>query len=599
MALKRGRMVEGLTKNGIAFFDEGQTAQELQAVKAVIASFLMAAKNHAIYPEHHVTCQKSLQTVMSRLDTFIENYGDLRFDVEKGRLLFQGEPVHQDDPKKERLAFSLFRDGIQWLEFQEGLELSEISGLFKILNQYGRLQEEAEGDLVTALWEMDFPHLQYAATDALWEAGTAEDFSTFKVTGDEKQGTVEHEVEHAELHGTAMQEEVVDDQQGLANTAGGQNAGVEMVLSTMDKTIWQLTQEELQNLKEMVDEEESQSNTEDVLDVLAFTLQAQNKPEDYSIVLEFIKEEFKNTLAHGEFRSALDFLESLQKTCQSCKIEKPWAQPLLDQFFINISDAQVIGVLEQVLPTLDKHHTDRIKVFRQLLLNFPPVAITALGPMLLEKLSAPAERQLMEIIGSLALRDIHPLKQLLDRPEEALVKKLVYILGHIKGEKTKQILLNMTRHTSGLVRLEALKALTRRDAKMMIKELFPLVDDPVLTIRRLVWKYLEQHKDEETGDLILNYLDQKKIRRRDDQQILNCYKTLGRCSSRSYIPFLRKSLLRQGWDFSSDRSLRRQGAAFALFELHTEEAQEILKQASKSLFPSIRSAYRKALKDDQ
>jgi HEAT repeat protein len=187
---------------------------------------------------------------------------------------------------------------------------------------------------------------------------------------------------------------------------------------------------------------------------------------------------------------------------------------------------------------------------------------------------------------------------LLDRPEEALVKKLVYILGHIKGEKTKQILLKMTRHTSGRVRLEALKALTCRDAKM-IKELFPLVDDPVLTIRLLMWKYLEQHKDEETGDLILNYLDQKKIHRRDDQQILNCYKTLGRCSSRSYIPFLRKSLLSQGWDFSSNRSLRRQGAAFALFELHTEEAQEILKKASKSLFPSIRSDYRKALKDHQ
>lgn len=598
MALKRGRMVEGLTKNGIAFFDEGQTAKELQAVKALITSFVISAENYAIYPENHITCQESLQTVMSRLDIFLKNYGDLRLDVEKGRLLFQGETVHQDDPKKERLALPLFRDGIQWLEFQEELELWEISGLFKILNQYGRLQEEAEGDLVTALWEMDFPHLQYAATDALWKAWTVEDFSTFKVTGDEKQTTVEHEVEHAELHGTAIQEDVDDDQQDVANMAGDQNAGVEMVLSTMDRTIWQLTQEELQNLKEMVDEEEGQSNTEDVLDVLALILQAQNKPENYSIILEFIKEEFKNTLAQGEFRIALDFLESLQKTYQSCKIETPWAQPLLDQFFINISDAQVLGVLEQVLPTLDKHHTDRIKVFRQLLPHFPPVAITALGPMLLQKLSVPIERHLMEIIGSLALRDIHPLKQLLDRPEEALVKKLVYILGHIKGEKTKQILLKMTRHTSGLVRLEALKALTRRDAKM-IKELFPLVDDPVLTIRLLMWKYLEQHKDEETGDLILNYLDQKKIRRRDDQQILNCYKTLGRCSSRSYIPFLRKSLLSQGWDFRSDRSLRRQGAAFALFELHTEEAQEILKKASKSLFPSIRSDYRKALKDHQ
>ena len=201
----------------------------------------------------------------------------------------------------------------------------------------------------------------------------------------------------------------------------------------------------------------------------------------------------------------------------------------------------------------------------------------------------------METIGSLALKDIHPLEQLLDRPEEALVKKLVFIIGHIKGEKTGQILLEMTHHESAWVRLEALKALARRDENMT-KELFPLIDDPVLPIRRMMWKYLEKHQDPETGNLIRNYLDHKKIRREDHEQILNCYKTLVRCDSQSFVPFLRESLISQGLNFSFDRSLRRQGAALALLELDTEEAQEVLGQASKSLFPNVRSAYQKAVK---
>lgn len=588
-------MVQGRTKESIASFAERQTVKELQAVKAFISSFVIAAKNYAIYPENHVTCQNALQTVKSRLDVFLENYGDLKIDVEKNRLLFEGETVHQDDPERERLAFPLFRDGLQWLEFQEGLELWETSGFLKILNQYGRLYEEAEGDLVTALWESDFPHLRYAATDVLWTAGTIEDFSTFKVTEDEQQATFEDEDAHEALHDAAREQEE-DDQQAVAHTPGGQSTGVSMDLSTMDETIWQLTQEELRKLEELVAEEESQSRTEDMFDLWELILKTKNKPEDYATILEFIKEEFKNTLAQGEFRIALDFLESLKKICQSDKIEKSWARPMLGKFFIDIADVQVLDVLRQVLPTLNKKHMDRIKVFRRLALHFPPAAITALAPILLEKLSVPVERQLMEIVGSLALRDIHPLKQLLDRPEEDLVKKLVYILGHIKGEKTKKILLKMTRHTSGWVRLEALKALTRRDAKMT-KELFPLIDDSVLAIRRLMWKYLEQHKNEETGDLILNYLERKKIRRKDHQQILYCYRILGRCNSPSSMPFLRESLLSQGWDISSDRSLRRQGAVAALLELHTEEAQEILNKASKSLFPSVRSAYRKTLKD--
>jgi len=111
-----------------------------------------------------------------------------------------------------------------------------------------------------------------------------------------------------------------------------------------------------------------------------------------------------------------------------------------------------------------------------------------------------------------------------------------------------------------------------------------------------MWNYLEKYEDAETGNLIRNYLDHKKIRREDNQQILNCYKTLVRCDSSYFVPFLHESLISQGLDFSFDRSLRRQGAALALLELDTEEAQEILGQASKSLFPNVRSAYRKALK---
>jgi len=575
-------MPEQSTKNGIHFHDQGQTAQEFQAVEAVIASFVMATKNYAMYPESHATCQHSLQTVKSRIDAFIENYGDLRFEVTKDRLLFQSETVQQDDPKTEELAFPLFRDGIQWLEFKQGLELFEISGFFKIYNDYKNLKEEAEGDLVTALWEMDFPHLQYEAMDVLWKAETLTDFSTFKVTD-------------RETPDAAIQEQADDDQRDGADTAETPDAGIGMALSTMDRTIWQLTPEESQILSQMVAQEERQSGTQDVLDVLEIILRTQNQPEDYSVILEFIKEEFKSALAQGDFQIALDFLESLKKTYQSCKTEKPWARPLLDRFFINISGTQVLGGLKQVLPTFDKQHADRIKVFRRLLLRFPPSAITALAPLLLEKLSMPVERQLMEVIGSLALKDIHPLEQLLDRPEETLVKKLVFILGHIKGEKTEQILLEMTHHESGRVRLEALKALIRQDENMTEK-LFPLIDDPVLPIRRIMWNYLENHQDPETGNLIRNYLDHKKIRREDHEQILNCYKTLIRCDSSGFVPFLRESLINQGLDFSFDRSVRRRGAALALLELGTEEAQEVLDRASKSLFPSVRSAYRKAVK---
>jgi len=587
------------TKTGVNGNDTGRTSQKIRDVKSIIISLLMAAKNHTMYPEHHVVYKESLRKVISYMDAFLKKHSDLKLDVEKNQLLFEEEPVYRDDPKTGEWAYPLYRDGIQWLEFQAGLELGEISEFVKIVNQYRKLQEEPKGDLVTALWEKDFPHLQYAATDILWRADTVKDFSTFNMIDHGESAAGNHGVEGAAFQGTeGIQEAVHDDMHDSTDTAMGQRREADINLAVTNRTIWEMTPEELQHIEEMVAEEETQKNTEDVLDVLQLILMDQSEKEDFSIVLEFIKEEFKNTLAQGEFRIAHDFLESLKKACQSCKSEKPWVESLLNRFLSDITDVEVLGVLKDVLPSLEKQHVDQVTVFRKLLLNLPSSAVTVLGPMLLENISASLERQIMEIVGSLAIKDIQPLERLLDRPEEALVKKLVYILGYIKKERAVQILIKMTGHPSSWVRMEALKGLKRRN-KNMVNELLPLINDPVLPIRRMIWDHIEAHQNEDTGELILDFLEQRKIFYRTDKQILNCYRALGRCGTPRSIPLLRQTLLGQTWQFNSERSLRRRGAALALLELNTEEARNVLNDASRSLFPNIRSAYQKALKDHQ
>jgi HEAT repeat protein len=587
------------TKTGVNGNDTGRTSQKIRDVKSIIISLLMAAKNHTMYPEHHVVYKESLRKVISYMDAFLKKHSDLKLDVEKNQLLFEEEPVYRDDPKTGEWAYPLYRDGIQWLEFQAGLELGEISEFVKIVNQYRKLQEEPKGDLVTALWEKDFPHLQYAATDILWRADTVKDFSTFNMIDHGESAAGNHGVEGAAFQGTeGIQEAVHDDMHDSTDTAMGQRREADINLAVTNRTIWEMTPEELQHIEEMVAEEETQKNTEDVLDVLQLILMDQSEKEDFSIVLEFIKEEFKNTLAQGEFRIAHDFLENLKKACQSCKSEKPWVESLLNRFLSDITDVEVLGVLKDVLPSLEKQHVDQVTVFRKLLLNLPSSAVTVLGPMLLENISASLERQIMEIVGSLAIKDIQPLERLLDRPEEALVKKLVYILGYIKKERAVQILIKMTGHPSSWVRMEALKGLKRRN-KNMVNELLPLINDPVLPIRRMIWDHIEAHQNEDTGELILDFLEQRKIFYRTDKQILNCYRALGRCGTPRSIPLLRQTLLGQTWQFNSERSLRRRGAALALLELNTEEARNVLNDASRSLFPNIRSAYQKALKDHQ
>jgi HEAT repeat protein len=239
-----------------------------------------------------------------------------------------------------------------------------------------------------------------------------------------------------------------------------------------------------------------------------------------------------------------------------------------------------------------------MKLIRQLLLLLPPEAILALGPLLPQIHSYRIQRHLAEIIGSLANRDIRPLEELLDRPEESVVRSLVYILGHLKGERPAQILLKMINHSSEQIRKQTLKILMEREPQLPDK-VFSLIDDPSASIRDLMLEWLEQRRDEKAEDLLLDYLEQRRFQRPDRQHLLPCYRALGRCGSSRSIPFLQGVLLNRWWIPGSRRSIHRQGAAAALIKLETAEAKEILNRASRSPFPSVRSAYRNAVESNQ
>jgi hypothetical protein len=561
-------MMEKSMENRLYPKEESATNEELQSVKDIVASLLIAMKNYGLYPEGHAICQKSIANFGTHLDSFLNGHDCLRFEVQKDRLIFRNEVVHQDLSGGNHLAFPLFRDGIQWLEFQKGIVPSEITGLVTTINKYKDLHEEAEGDIVTALWESEFPNLQWKATDVHWESEPMLDLSLLSV------GEVE--------------------QHGMEESTEEQDSPVTTGLQTTELGLLKLTAEEMENLRRMILDEEKRDNAQDLLDVMLILLNDQYEEKDLTATLEFMADEFQDTLAQGEFRFGFKLLTELRAIRSTCKKDRPWAVVLLDHFFMKISSPRILGVLSQVLPSLDELDSDRMKLLQQCLVLLPSEAILALGPMILEMRSSGMQQQLMKIIGIMAKKDLRPLEQLLDSPDEVMVQKLVYILGHLEGERPAELLLQMVRHYSARVRRQAIRQLMVKD-EQMLRKLFSLIEDPDASIRRLMLKQLGEARDESAERLLLDYLEQRQFGSTDHQHILACYSTLGRCGSQRSIPFLRRTLFDRGWIFGNRRSIHRRGAAIALSALDTEEAKDILHKASRSLSPTVRFAYRKAL----
>jgi hypothetical protein len=261
------------------------------------------------------------------------------------------------------LAFLLFRDGIQWLEFETGLDPQEIQEFLKIMHKYKSLQDGAEGDFVTALWEAGFPNIHYKAADIYWDSEPLFDLS-------------------------------------------------------------KLTPEEAEKLREMILEDERRDTAQDLLDMVLVLLNDQRNEKDLMEVLEFLEGEFQDTLAQGDFGFAYKFLVKLHRIIKTYASQRPWALPVLYRFFKRISSSQVLGALSRVLLTLDALDSDRISLLRKFLVLLPSEATLALGPMLSQLRSPSVQRQLMQVIAIMAKRDLSPLEQLLDSPEEFMVQKL-------------------------------------------------------------------------------------------------------------------------------------------------------------------------------
>ena len=145
--------------------------KELQDVRRVINIFILAWKNYGLYPEEHVSTIKSIESLVAAFSNFFTSHGDLRLTVEKDCLLYKSEIIYKvsQEVPSEDITTLLYRDGVKWIEFQEGLPLEEILSFFRIAFKYRSFAEEPEGDIVTALMDEEFEYIDFKAVDIFWQ----------------------------------------------------------------------------------------------------------------------------------------------------------------------------------------------------------------------------------------------------------------------------------------------------------------------------------------------------------------------------------------------------------------------------------------------
>lgn len=553
--------------------------KELQDARQLINIFILAWKNYGLYPEDHVNTIKSFERLVAAFGDFFTTHVDLRLTVEKAHLLCESEIIYkvsQEAPSEDIITL-LYRDGIKWIAFQEGLTLDEIASFFRIINKYRSLNSEAEGDIVTALMDEELEYIDFKAVDIFWQDLLLIDVSQLPPPAPQPE-----EVDKKNETDPSQQPEGQDHKDIYARSIAD---------PSISNAQLKLTHADYKILQQMVREEESWDITDDLFEALLIILKSQSEQEKFATVLGFMSEVVVETIELDKFDLLVKFFQSLHKRFSSkTSTEQDWKRLQIDRFFQDLSRPELFQLISKKLLKLQTSEIETLKAFDQALYYFSPAVVPFLVPAIMQGSSQEIQQMVSKVIVHQSQRDIGPLEKIAKQHSDEMGNKLLVILSRLQGDRVNKIFFSMCDHSSEIVRRKAIKELVNRDTQYAQK-LFSLVDDPSKEIRNCILAAFGKHKSSALEIRLLNYLKENAAKK-DPDHIHACYEALGRCGSNQSVPFMRDILLSRGWNnfMGSGKLFFREGAAIALAWLDTPEAKGALQKASKSRFKVIRKA---------
>jgi uncharacterized protein (UPF0147 family) len=537
----------------------GDTPDINLMARDVLLSLNGAFKKRILYPIGHVIYQDALNSLIDRLSSFFTASENLALIVQRNTISHAGRVIHEGPMNEENLAFILFRDGIYYLAFKKTIESWEINSFLEILKNNQILTENAENDIVTALWELELPSLTYQAEDVGFDTG-----ETFDIP---ELGYVESSGDLSDIKAT-----------NVIKLEQAQRCHEPV----FNKVLWTLTSQDKVHLSNLVVEEKDWERIEYVLYILLYILQQQGKPKNFSEVMAYVNQELSDAMKSRKFHSVFSTLQVLNKTLNADSNRNHWARSLLEDFFESLSETDFLSVLQDDWAAIAACGSKELSYLKRSLLFMPPQAISTLGPMLSHIKSKTIKKILVSVMAELAAVDYEHMAKLASSTDTAVLASIIPVLGSMRNDRSLANLRKMVRHPSARVRRQALMAIWRRQPEL-IAELSFTLDDPDEGVLQLYLGYAGRQRNKRMEAKIREYLEAHPIRTNNKQYQFRMYRTLGKCGSDASLMFLKKSLflLPIFNILRSKKSLKRQAAVHAITAIGTPSTESMLSRLAK------------------
>ena len=546
-------------------------------VEELIRTIVKAVRAFQMYLPNNPIYQRSVDGIRSAFHPIWSSVPELTIRAVETDLMWEEQVVYHQPTKSESFAWTLYKDGLRILTLRPGAEDAELAVFLQTVVRARLLAADAGDDLLTLLWEHNFALIDYRFAEIITDTLTVLD-----------PQAVDMGMAGPDPHQQAQTQQKVRDELGTI--------GPGMVdLDDFDSTLYFLDENEINSLKQQVDDEYTRDIRASALAALFDVFETQPVLAVRDEVVSILESMFPNLLSRGEFRTVAWILRELRLIGTRAGALDPAVRAKLDSFENRLSEPAILAQMLQVVDEAagmaqDDDMTELLKELR----------VPALEPLLayLPQVKNARARVVLETAADrIARAHLDDFMELLRDRTSAGLLAAIQACRRIGLQPAVAPLGDLLGHKEASIRLAAVEALGTLGTPGALTLLERGLDDPDRAVRLAAVSVVAARGFKGAMKRLEAVVQGKaphELERAEKRQFFEAYALVAGLAG---LGSLGDILEPKGLFKRKESPETRTCAAYAIAKIKNEQARGLLERAANDKELSVRNAAARALRE--
>jgi hypothetical protein len=567
-----------------AWADDRIQQDKAREILLALGNAVSAAR---LYPTENRTVRNCVSNLFERLSEYLGKYWKLEIGIEEQAFTLDGKTIFKDASPVRSLPFFFFKDGMKRLEFYGGLQKSELEGFLEAVREVSQLPPE-EGDIVNALWELDFPNIRHVAPDDFLETkiGVGRPLLRPIVNVESlSRGRVELTPEDLE--------EIRKSVLTLEKTkAGGEPAAGPSFLEDSGGAGVKTTDREILEIEAMLTANRQLSQEEEYLSLILEIIYLEDRPEQFPAIADILEQYHQQVIQKGEFRRAAKLLRALSEIKDFYAAKNKLKSDLIDSVIALLSRKSQLVDLRDVL---DPDAVSDPKGLFDYLRFFGPRSAPLIADVYERATRQEYRLKALEMLEEIGKTDLQELIALVQESRPMLSQEIIRLLSQSGDSRIVTFLANIVAYKSVPVKLAAIQTLGQIQGEAADKVLLGFLSDGNEEVRVRALQNMKKPADRQVISHIVEAVREKGFGKKSAREKKALFGVLGRTDSEEACSFLREILAKVPFLPNPKHTELCLHSIAALEEMNIPNSLEALKKGARRRHHKIRSACLRAI----